>query len=80
MNTTKKTKMFDARQIRDFVKAVKRETGCAWSMFGGRIQEALIAEYALGVLAGQAADYVGTDTINELRYAMLVEAGLRDPK
>lgn len=72
----KTTTRFDKGQVRLFVKRVKDEASCGWSMLGERIQTALIAERALLVLAGQVSATVPTDELLALRNAMLVEAGL----
>lgn len=71
---------FDKRQVRDFVKQAKHGWGFAWSDLGERFQAALIVERAAYVMAGQAAEKVETATISWLIHAMLVEAGLADPK
>ncbi len=68
---------FSKRQIKDFVLAVRTETGDGWKWLVPRVKEALIAERALYVLAGQHKDTVETDQINLLLDAMPVEAELR---
>lgn len=67
---------FSAKQIRDFVKAVKDEAGAGWSMLGRRFQEALIGERALLVLGSQVSDKIETRRIHELRTEMLIAANL----
>ncbi len=83
MNKTTKTgnevefeMRFSQRQVKAFVKGVKVEIGAGWSLFSGRIQEALLTEKALWVLAGQMSENIPTSAISQLVMDMLVEAGL----
>lgn len=73
--------MFSKQQIKHFVRDVKKEFGgTGWALLVDRLREAVIAEYALFILAGQHADTIPTKALTDLRYAMLVEAGLREAK
>ena len=60
--TTKEKNMSTTPNLRLFKIAysnAKREAGVGWDLLGPRIQRALVAESALGVISGQDAELSG---------------------
>lgn len=71
---------FRPEQVKQFVKNLRRGVGDGWNWMTPRVREALVAEAALGVIAGQASETVPVDAVAALWFDMLVEAGLREPR
>lgn len=67
-------------QVREFVKQVKQRVGgeMGWDFLSRQIQEALIAEKALYIVAGLERGEVPCAAIGCLRRDMAIVAGLMD--
>ena len=70
--------MWDKRQVKEFVKQVRKDCGDGWKFLVPDIRKALIAERAFHVARGQAAESVSVDAMDKLYHDMMVEAGLME--
>jgi hypothetical protein len=72
-------RMWDANQVRDFVKQVKQRVGdSGWGFLSTGMREALIAEKALNIAIGSWRGEVACAAIGCLRRDMMIFAGLLD--
>lgn len=70
--------MWTKRQAKTFATQASEPFGAGWDLIGPVFQRALLAQRALEVVRGQAADSVPVDAVNVLYTDMLHASGLED--
>ena len=67
---------WDKRQVRDFVRDVRKSIGGGWEWLTPAVKRALVAERAFAIVRSQARETVAVDAMDQLLADMLQEAGL----
>lgn len=70
---------FNEAQIREMVRDVHKKWGEMWNLCGPKVRTAFIEQHVVEVLlASLTSPTIDKAAVQELRFAMLVEAGLAD--